>query len=492
MLMERYLYRKAAVFATLALVLGWSAGAAAQYKRPAPRTEPRGVAVLERYADGKARLVPVVIFYEGKFLDAGFYNSTPVPFAIRGDTLYEVQRAGSPVGLFTVERAIRLDSTWFAVGKWRDYDEATKKADAERKRAAELAALQAEERRRAEEERQREREQAAKNRGRGGSGRRGGSTGPTTPTTTGGDSGSDSDKPTLKRAPGSEGDDTTASTGRQSGGDKPTLKRAPDDSHIDPSANDPDRPTLKRPKPEVAAAPQPDQPPDDSGRPVLRHNQGNAEQSGAELPPVDKANNGPATLLVAVSDPQAPDERSLEMTWSPQERENAAKDIQALASAELQKRLNPVAAPPKPRPVTARSGAHKPAGTPPPTYAFTDVDVRAYDIDYSNNPVVVFTGTYAAPNPAAPAGVQGAEERYSVTVVARQYSDGKMTKLFSSISNPKDLDNSPALRLVDAVDVDGDGRAELLFRKTAASGTGWLVQRVSPYSISTLFDGVPR
>lgn len=459
------------------------------------------MAVLERYTDGKARLVPVVIFYEGQFLDAGFYNSTPVPFAIRGDTLYEVQHAGQPVGLFTVNRAFRLGQTWYAEGKWRDYNEATKRADAERKRAEELAALQAEERRRAEEERQREQEREARNRQRSGRSGRGGSNPPpgggnppsgggnTPTTTTGGDQGDDSDRPTLKRAPGSEGDTPTTSGG--SGTDKPTLKRPSDDGHVDPSANDPERPTLKRAKPETVSAPQAEQPPDDSGRPVLRHNTGKQEQSGAQLQPLDEAHSGPIRMLVAVSDAQAPDERPLEMSWSAQEMQKASNEIQALAVADLEKTLNP-APPPKPaaHPASARKPAQKPVA--PPSYTFTDVDVRAYDIDYSNNPVVVFSGTYAAPKPASPTGAPAEELRYTVTVVARQFSDGKLVKLFSNVSNPKDLDNRPALQLVDAVDVDGDGRAELLFRKTAASGTGWLVQRVSPYSVSTVFDGAPR
>jgi hypothetical protein len=52
-----------------------------------------------------------------------------------------------------------------------------------------------------------------------------------------------------------------------------------------------------------------------------------------------------------------------------------------------------------------------------------------------------------------------------VTVVAHVDLDNLPHKLFSSVTDDDHLDTVGILQLVDAVDSDGDGRAEFLFRR---------------------------
>lgn len=349
-----------------------------------------------------------------------------------GDTLYEVQQAGNPMGLFTVGTAFHLRTSWYADGKWKDFNAADKKAAEDRKKTAEIEAASAEFHM----------------------------------------PGGDDEKPRMKRRKHAD-DKDKASTGS----DKPKI-----DKGSSPSDDDPDRPKLHRGSSEsekktvAEAVPatnpgaSPDPSADDPNRPRLRRNLGK-ETSGGDLPSPEKIYSGPAQMYAAVSDAQSQETRPLNFNWTPEEQQEITGHMKVIAETELRKAL----------------GAKKVGSK----IDFRNVDVRAYDIDYSNNPTVVMNADFPAPLPA-PKGVSPNEIHYLVTLVARQDTDGKLTKLYFHVSNPADLDASPELRLVDAVDADGDGRAELLFRKTAATGTGWLLERVTPYTVTTVFDGVPR
>jgi hypothetical protein len=455
-------YRKAALLVILALTLACCS--AAQYKRPVPRTQPRGTAVVERLPGGKMRLIPVCIFYESKFYDAQFYQIHTVPMALQGDTLYEVQRAGEPIGLFTVETAFRNGARWSAEGKWKNYTLADKRADDLRQQQRAIA--------------QAKDDKAAPGEFRlpGGGGGRSGKRNPK-------DKGGDTSK--------SGGDSKTDKSGStDSDPDRPTLHRRDDSKsgeNTPPADDDPDRPTLKhkedeKPAPNTTAANAESQPEPtrDADRPKLRHNEGK-EQSGADLPNASpsagaaksKAAALPEATYVAVSDPQPVESRSMNVVWTPEEQQDVARKMEALAQAEVRKAL-----------------PMRVARLAPKVLPFTDVDSRAFDLDGSNNAIVVLTAAYAAPlNGPGATGGTAQSAPYRVVLVARQNAEGQLFKLMSRVSDPADLDASPELRLVDAIDVDGDGRGELLFRKSSASGTGWLVERVTPYETEAIFDG---
>jgi len=81
--------------------------------------------------------------------------------------------------------------------------------------------------------------------------------------------------------------------------------------------------------------------------------------------------------------------------------------------------------------------------------------------------------------------------QYYVTVVARNDLYGELHKAFSNVTDSQHLDVSPRFDLIDAVDVDGDGRGELLFRQNSDAGTAFVVYRVIGDRLWPLFQGTP-
>ena len=95
-------------------------------ERKAPRKKdagPRAVGVLQLAANGKASLVPIAILVDGKFWDATAYKADPIPMALEPGTVYEAERAGNSLGLFTVNsalhsNAVNVQSPWLGTGSW--------------------------------------------------------------------------------------------------------------------------------------------------------------------------------------------------------------------------------------------------------------------------------------------------------------------------------------------------------------------------------------
>src|ERR1700693_4140666 len=120
-LASRTLYRNCWRSVTLA-GLGWLAAvlAPAQFAgRPKADKGPRSLALLELAPNGKGHLVPVVIMIDGVFYDAGAYKAAPVPMALDTGTVYEAERSGNTLGLFTVSGALQgPNKTWLGAGTW--------------------------------------------------------------------------------------------------------------------------------------------------------------------------------------------------------------------------------------------------------------------------------------------------------------------------------------------------------------------------------------
>src|ERR1700758_2911487 len=100
------LYRTARIAVTLgALALAGVYSATAQYaQRPAAAKQskgPRALGLLQLSPDGKARLIPIAILYNGEFYDASAYKASPVPMALESGIVYEAERTGASLGLFT-------------------------------------------------------------------------------------------------------------------------------------------------------------------------------------------------------------------------------------------------------------------------------------------------------------------------------------------------------------------------------------------------------
>src|SRR5215467_1867896 len=129
---RRILVRGAAT--VLVCLLGMIAVSAAQEERPqiTPGERkgqkkkdpgPRALGILQMTAAGKASLVPIAILVNGKFFDATAYKADPVPMALDSGNVYEGERTGNSLGLFTVNSALHsngqnVQSPWIGAGSW--------------------------------------------------------------------------------------------------------------------------------------------------------------------------------------------------------------------------------------------------------------------------------------------------------------------------------------------------------------------------------------
>jgi hypothetical protein len=177
-----------------------------------------------------------------------------------------------------------------------------------------------------------------------------------------------------------------------------------------------------------------------------------------------------------------------------EERQQMEESARELARAELRRvaaqRGLVLPGPDKTTPVKTASNKKAAAAKAValPELKLDDEQFVPYDLDYNNYATVVYSARYQPVSPSASAtgtGVHG--KGWVVTVVARQ-DESKLVKLYSSVSDPRELDLYPEVRLVDAVDPDGYGRMALLFREQKRDGVSWLLGRPTGYELQTVFE----
>ena len=128
---------------------------------------------------------------------------------------------------------------------------------------------------------------------------------------------------------------------------------------------------------------------------------------------------------------------------------------------------------------------------------FEDVQLRVFDLGNVNEPELILTAKARMPqrSPAKETGPsaqnQNKDLQYMITLVARGDVNGDFHKALANITDTQHLDAIPRLDLIDAVDVDGDGRGELLFRQVAQAGSAFVVYRVIGDRLYSLFQGTP-
>jgi len=414
---------------------------------------PRAVGLLMMPAKGKPRLIPVAIMVDGRFYDAGAYKADPVPMALEPGTVYEVERTGESLGLFTITQDLQQKNNWIAEGTYHANGEqvASSGHKAETK----------------------PREEA------------------------------DEGPPKLKR-PGSESKPATAA---------PESKPASPAGQTKPASPPPNESTTASaapaPKPEAEAAPE------DPNVPRLRR--GKPEKSAedeesvsvAVKPTTPAKPNGVASstgknsatpqtaadvqTIPAISDAAGPEPHPYKYEMSPGEEEGFRLKMLAMATDELRKQAKAfqAAAPGSTAsPRTARQRRPAPKTTSQaPLPAFDDVQLRVFDISASNEPIIVFSAT-AHPPPAGKEEIKSAD--YYVTLVTRSDIYGELRKLFFVVTDSEHLDVNPRMQLIDAVDADGDGRGELLFRQISDAGTAYAIYRVHPDQLWSLYEGTPQ
>ena len=437
--------------------LGWSLTqiAVAQLARKAKPGGPRALALIALGPDGKARLIPIAIMVGDKFYDAGAYKASPIPMALWSETVYEGERSGVSQGLFTVSGAARAGDNWFAEGKWQPAGSGPAKPS----HVAKKPVLDEDEgppklRRKEPEMPQPPPETAPA-----------------------------SAAPTPPPAP-TDASTTTPGTSAPAS----PLPASPQDKSPDESANavlsttandtDPNRPVLRRGKAETSLG--------GAGKAAVA-----TKKPSTALPAkaVDKKQG--IQLIPAISDADGPEPRPYSYDIKPDEEQKYRKKMLAQASDALQKYIRettPVLAAPAP-PKTAAPKTSARAAKPLPAN-FEDVEFRTFDLWNTNEPVFVLTAKAHLPQNTSNA-LSTADLTYFITLVAKADIYGDLRTLRANLTDTHHLDEFSRLELVDAVDADGDGRGELLFREVSDTGSAWGVYRAGADQLFPLFQGTP-
>jgi hypothetical protein len=423
------------------------------HKVEKPERVTRAVGVYEWTGDlakpSAARLIPVSLFIDGHFEDAGVYLARPVPFALQTGYEYSVEKAGQTEGTLDLDYARNVVTRRAAeddnpVGAWYGYGKfstpAVPKPRAPLKPSAQTASI------------------------------------------VGSDSPDDDTPHFIRRA------DTTSPTGtpgsaRPAGTGSSTPNSPPDD--------DPDRPTLRHRDPKDDAKRKRSR---DSGggvseigdlnvdpdRPTLRRGVPAAQQQAAQLTGL------PPSLhqAVAVSDAATRDPHLFAREWdSSAEREQTLAALEALARphilAYLQvNKLDAIPAAPaspasgpsfagKPGTAARRAAARKAAAAPPPI-SLTQEDLRGYNLTYGGLPTFVYT----VETPVKAGGP------VYLTLVAQRLPSGQMQTALLSITDATHLDRVPWMRPVDVVDPDWSHRGDLLMELRAQNTRQFALYRL--------------
>lgn len=223
-------------------------------------------------------------------------------------------------------------------------------------------------------------------------------------------------------------------------------------------AEDSDRPVLRHTSPGTTGEPETAPNPSSTPRPAAQSTLP-AGTAGVQKPA--------AQTFVAVSDAQPSDSRSYQFVFKPGDQEKAEEKMLKLALAQL---------PPENSKLNENS--------------MKNVVIRAFDLDLSNDAIMVLTaevpGSYVTP---ATKGAPGKFVSRYLTLIARLDFQGDLQRLSASVTDSSRLDVAPRLELIDAVDVDGDGFAELLFREYSFDQKGFIVYGIGRGGVTKVFEG---
>ena len=405
--------------------------------------ELRAIAVLEYTGvEGKpktSRLVPVTV-YDGQALqDGNVYLARPQPLALAGEVEYELEKNGEPIGLFDIKNSGQEQGSWVGYGAWKPIPSAK----------------------------------------------------PTQPKPVV-DEGFDAndDKPVLHRKHPDESKTGGSSNGSSSESsspapppdpDRPTLhKKTPDSdssSTGSDSAPDPDRPTLHKKDsgdsggPVLPAKSSATDDPDegnssftDPDRPRLKR--GKANGSGLDVLPSLMGLPPDMNQAVAVSDAKNRPAHPWTYTWAnPDDEQKMKSSMEAIARDALGLK----AAPAKPAPKrTASKSKAKPAAPPPPPPELTGEQFRVFELAYGSGATLVLSAHTDGPP----------KLQKFVTLIAQPDLYGNVLLLFKNVTDGSHLDDTPRMRLVDAVDAMADNRGELLFELRGATQRQFALYRV--------------
>jgi hypothetical protein len=478
-------------------------------RKPKKGKGPRAVGLLQLNGSGKGTLIPIAILIEGKFYDASVYKADPVPMALESGTVYEAEPGGDSQGLFTVSGALHSKTPgsprpWLGTGSYLPHG--TEAAKATRKAEDVPVGMDSSD------------SDAPPRLTRGNPSKPAATaSNPSPASTSSAPAGAGSPEKPGSGAPPASGQPSGASPAGTSTGQDAQKPAAPaaSDKPADQSAKEQAPPAQTSPgqaSPSQTSQGQASQgqvsqgqtsrgqPSENYYRPTLRRGKPTqsapeedetAPKAGKPASPATAAtdNQGSVQLVPAISDAGGPDSRSYKFFWKTGEEEERRKQMLALAADEVRTYASALAR----NRITAKPPAGK-AGVPARKSAakqaqpvFENIQFRVFDVWANNQPVMILSAE--AHLPPAP-GAASAPEPYSITLAARTDIYGNLRKLYSGVTDKFHLDVTPRLELIDAVDADGDGRGELLFRETTDAGSGYVIYRATADKLWKMFDSL--
>jgi hypothetical protein len=459
--------------------------------------ELRAIAVLEWVGvEGKparSRLIPVAVLDGGQLQDGGIYMARPEPLSLAGEVEYELEQNGKPIGLYDIRNAGQEQGSWVGYGTWKPMPLPRPRPNLQLAHAHIDDDAQSD-----EPVLHRKHPAGDASQGSSGSGASGQGGGQSA-----GQS-SDPDRPTLHRSASSGGDDSssasgtgnsssTASTGNAGPGqtpssDGPTLhKRDSSDSSASgsdtstASASDPDRPVLhKSKKAQTADTGYEEALPDvtDPDRPMLKR----GKSSGPNLDVVPSLIGLPPDVeqTVAVSDAKTHPVHPWTYSWaSPDDQAKMKAAMEDLARSALG--LNPPPAKPAPKRTGTQAVTHKAARPAPPPAPLADEQFRVFELAYGSGATMVLSAHTDGPQD------QKLAQQKFVTLIAQPDLYGNVMVLLKNVTDGAHLDDTPRMRLVDAVDAMADNRGELLFELRGATQRQFALYRVLRGQAEKLF-----
>ena len=572
------LYRRILLCATCALLVTSAAAQGGQRDQrgnptqtltppaPAPyqygkRKGPRAIAVVRWDADSKDHavpvLMPVAILDDGKFYDAGIYKAAPSPMPLLVGTVYEAQDHGEILGYFTIKAQSHNERKdyWLALGDWQSATPPMDKFDPKAVSHVEVVTGKPGDQPEAtggdnNDDRDLNKKKTTVYDENGKAMPEGTTASPAAPMGGTGDS-----RPTLKRAPGSSSkadkpaDTSTKPADKKTADDpdRPTMKRestpatapskptAPSGSDTSstttttanksadttvPADKDPDRPELKRGKPVTKTVegglPQKVDTRADKDRPIIRRNSGtNTDPKKEPTQPVPDRVLARGPLLgetgsdtptlrrtrtyeaAAVSDANVDPPTNFRFKMSTDEREALQAKMDALAQDEVDAYLKKIGRPRPGAAVAASPRAKTPARrgatsakakeVPARKSLFAESQFEVMDLDHRNDATLIFSGRERL-EPKDDATTSTPQDVYVVYVAHVDYQ-GNPRGIFRSVTVNDRLDVTPRLELIDAIDAQGNGMGQLLFRRVNDDGAQFAIYKVSFDGMTEIFHG---
>lgn len=430
------------------IATGCAPRAAAQDSSSGSPTHIRALAVYEYLGSYKkparSRLIPVAIWDGSQFQPGSLYLADPTPISVEPQTLYELMRNGNGIGQVEVLQAEQLPSgpltnsalatpelatPWIGLVQFLPNPPTGPKLTLP-------AYLTAKAKFASTTPHFAYTPPAA-------TGVAGGKTTSNTSGPARQGSSAESGRPTLQQRPQITGPSTSSNTTPSEEG-RPTLHQPQNASSATPTLHRRTESQQLSSRQSLAS----------SGRPILTY-------STHAASPVADLKQGALTglppqmhQLAAISDPDGTTDHSYAWDWpTPGDKTAALHKLEALAIQSLPAPKLPPQAPPQSllrKPIHLKSN---PSPAPALKLTLTHEHFRAFQLDYGSGPIYVFSAQSGAP---------GVVTTY-ITLIAQPDFAGGLIPLFKSVTSATLLDYQPRMRLIDAVDATGRGRADLLF-----------------------------